>query len=49
MVRRPSTSTDPTTSRAALVGPAVAATPLQQAPSYGWYGIVKILDNMYYI
>ena len=32
VVRRPSTSTDPTTSRAALVGPAVAATLLQQVP-----------------
>ena len=32
VVRQPSTSTDPTTSRAALVGPAVAAAPLQSVP-----------------
>ena len=32
MVRRPVTSTDPTTSGAAVVGPVVAAAPLQQVP-----------------
>ena len=32
VVRRPSPSADPTTSRAALVGPAVAAAPLQLLP-----------------
>ena len=32
LVRRPSTSTNPTTFRSALVGPVVAATPLQQVP-----------------
>ena len=32
VVRRPSTSADSTTSRAALVGPAVAAAPLQPVP-----------------
>ena len=32
VVRRPSTSTDPTTSGAALMGPVVAAAPLQQVP-----------------
>ena len=33
VVCRPSPSADPTTSRAALVGPVVGATPLQQVPS----------------
>ena len=32
VVRRPPPSTDPTTSRAALVGPAVSAAPLQPLP-----------------
>ena len=33
VVRRPSPSTDPTTSHAALVGPVVAASPLQPVPT----------------